>query len=156
MDDEIGTLIEPEPVQFTWEAPGWYVLGVMLFVVTVVITILIVRHYRRNRYRREAIAWLVNRQKDLMDQPPHMIVYDATMLMKRIVISRYGRRYAAARGGEWITFLNTCCRRDLFSPQDDAWITQCLYVGHTSVGDTDIQAYLNKTRTWIKSHRYAL
>lgn len=155
MNDNIGTLIEPQPVQFTWGAPGWYVLAGLLLVVIVAVIVMIVRHYRRNRYRSEALAWLVSREKE-MSQHPEVVVYDATMLMKRIVISRYGREHASVREREWIGLLNDTCKGQLFSDADSTWLTQSLYAGGTKIAAADVQAYLNKTRTWIKRHRYAL
>ncbi|MGC3946512.1 MAG: DUF4381 domain-containing protein [Chryseolinea sp.] len=156
MQDDIGTLIEPQPVQFSWGAPGWYVLAGLVLVFVLVIVAMIVRHYRKNKYRREALLWLASREREINKQHPDQIVYDATMLMKRIAISRYGREHAAIREGEWITFLNNACKSPLFSDTDSAWLTQALYASGSDIASTDVQNYLNKTKVWIKRHRYAL
>ncbi|MEJ1240242.1 DUF4381 domain-containing protein [Chryseolinea sp. T2] len=156
MNDDIGTLIEPQPVQFTWGAPGWYVLAASLLLAIAGIVLMIIRHYRKNRYRREAIDWLARRESEMTGQRPDLIVYDATMLVKRIVMTRYGREHSATRKDEWIAFLNEACKAQLFSTADGDWLTQTLYAGGQDIRKEDVTSYLDKTKTWIKRHRYAL
>ena len=156
MNDNIGTLIEPQPVPFTWGAPGWYVLAAWLLIIIVGIILMIIRHYKKNRYRREAIDWLVRREKEMTNQRPDLIVYDATMLVKRIVMTRYGREHTSTRNEEWITFLNEACKTQLFTASDSEWLTQTLYAPGSDLRTEDVASYLNKTKTWIKRHRYAL
>lgn len=155
MNDDIGTLIEPPPVEFTFGAPGWYVLGSLLLFSLFAITVLFVRHYRRNQYRRDALSWLAGREQHLQ-KTPDVLLYDATTLLKRIVMLRYGREFASIRGRDWIALLNSSCRSTLFADEDADWITHALYAPGGTIAGEEVQRYLNKTRTWIKRHRYAL
>jgi len=155
MNEDIGKLIEPAPVQFTWGAPGWYVLTGLLLLCLLAVVVLFVSYYRRNRYRREALSWLALREEQLMTAPS-AVVYDATLLLKRIVMTRYGREHASVRGSDWIELLNRTSGSSVFSREDAAFITDALYVSGAKISDLEAHAYLNKTRTWIKQHRYAL
>jgi hypothetical protein len=156
MNNDVGTLVEPAPVTFTWGAPGWYVLSVGLLLLLVLVAIIIYRHYMKNRYRRSALSWLEQREGALSAQPDQLI-YDATMLMKRVAITRYGRRGVAdLRDEEWIAFLNKVCKPALFSESDGAWLNKVLYIPGESLNENEVRSFITKTKKWIKDHRYAL
>jgi cytochrome b subunit of formate dehydrogenase len=156
MNDDIGTLIAPAPVQFSWNEPGWYVLGVLVLLVVVAVLFVIYRYWRRNKYRRDALSWLTERETSLMNTRPDLLVYDSTMLLKRIVMTRYGRKHATIRDSEWIAFLNSTCNAPLFAEQDARWLNKILYASGGGTTTAEVSAFLNKTKNWIKLHRHAL
>ncbi|HEX6226247.1 MAG TPA: DUF4381 domain-containing protein [Chryseolinea sp.] len=157
MNDDIGTLIEPDPVKFTWGAPGWYVLGIAVLILICAFLIMFYRHYQKNKYRRAALSWLESREGTLLTQAPEQIIYDAAMLMKRIAISRYGRNHTAAlRDDEWINFLNKVCKSQLFTAGDAEWLTRTLYQSGENLKESETKSFIIKTKRWIKDHRYAL
>jgi len=157
MNDDIGTLIEPDPIKFSWGAPGWYVLGIVLLLLIFVVMVMVYRHYQKNKYRRTALSWLESRESTMLAHQPSQVVYDAAMLMKRIAISRYGRSHVAAvREQEWITFLNKVCKSQLFSPGDAEWLNRTLYAAGDAVKESETKTFVDKTKKWIKNHRYAL
>src|SRR5688572_18979039 len=132
--NDIGKLIEPDPVKFTWGAPGWYILGIALLLLISVILILIYRHYQKNKYRRAALSWLESRERTMLARAPRQVIYDAAMLTKRIAIMRYGRNLVApVRDKEWVTFLNKVCKSQLFSDSDAEWLTRTLYATSDSL-----------------------
>jgi hypothetical protein len=155
MQDEVGTLIEPASVPFTWSAPGWYVVGALLVLVVAVGLLIIYHQYRKNKYRRTALARLSWLERDL-NSHPERLVYEATMLLKRMVMARYGRNQAAIRETDWITFLNQACKTTLFAESDAQWITHALYAQDPAIAPDDVAQFMVKTRIWIKRHRYAL
>jgi cytochrome b subunit of formate dehydrogenase len=157
MNDDIGTLIEPDPVKFTWGAPGWYVVGIVLLLLVCAVLIMFYRHYQKNKYRRAALSWLESRERTMLAQKPAEVIYDAAMLMKRIAISRYGRnQVAAVREQEWMIFLNKVSKSQLFSAGDAAWLSNILYTAAGSLKESETKSFIAKTKKWIKSHRYAL
>jgi len=155
MNDEAGTLIEPTPVTFHWGAPGWYVVGALFLLTLIAAVVIVYRHYQRNRYRRAALNWL-SAQESSFHANPTRLAYEATMLVKRIVMARYGRKKSSIVEEEWITFLNSACKVPPFSSDDGQWLTRTLYATNAEVPLTEVQQYVSKTRTWIKRHRYAL
>lgn len=156
MNDDIGTLIEPAPVQFSWHEPGWYVLGGLLVLTLIMLLLMIYRHWRKNRYRRDALSWLSAREASLINTQPDLLVYDSTMLLKRIVMTRYGRKHATIRDNDFIAFLNSACKTTLFAEQDALWLHKVLYASGAGTTPAEVSDFLNKTRKWIKLHRHAL
>ncbi len=156
MNNDIGTLVEPAPLTFTWGAPGWYVLAAGVLLLLILVAIIIYRHYQKNKYRRSALSWLEEREGILSAQPDQL-VYDATMLMKRVAITRYGRsEVAALRDKEWIAFLNKACESSLFTETDGAWLNKILYMPGETVKENEARGFIAKTKKWIRDHRYAL
>ena len=128
MDEQYGQLIERhKQVAFTFGAPGWYVLGVVLLLVIAVVVRLGLRSYRKNRYRRQALMEMKTYAGDAT------ALYRTNMLLKRIAMTRYGRAETAGiRGKEWIAFLNKSRGRELFGAADAVLLDQ-LYAGGTGV-----------------------
>ncbi|MGX5820368.1 DUF4381 domain-containing protein [Chitinophaga lutea] len=139
------SIIEPPPVRFSFDAPGWYAVGAALLVLLALAVVAYVRYRRRNRYRREALQWL--------DAGDHSL-YETDMLLKRVAMARYGReRVASLRGAEWTGFLNSCWNAADFTEEDARLIAEGLYAGRI-VGDE--AAFRAKARRWIIHHRHAL
>jgi hypothetical protein len=101
MDNEVGKLIEPAPVAFSFSAPGWYVVGGLFLLSVFLVMYLIVRRYISNQYRRKALIFLADIEHEHCSAGE--MVYETNMLIKRIAMSRYGRqRVSALRADEWI------------------------------------------------------
>jgi hypothetical protein len=58
MDEQYGQLIEPSPVSFTFGAPGWYVLAVLLLLTFLGFAWFLFRRYKKELYRRQAVKEL--------------------------------------------------------------------------------------------------
>jgi hypothetical protein len=157
MKDDIGTLIEPQPVDFTWGAPGWYVIGSIVILLILILIVLLYRHYQKNKYRASAVLWLEQREAQMLARHPIALIYDAAILMKRLAVTRYGRTgVAGIQDKAWLSFLNQTCKRQLFDDRDFDWLHNALYASQEDVQERDIRLFITKTKTWIKHHRYAL
>jgi len=146
MDEQFGQLIQPKPVAFSFGAPGWYVLGAFLLLLVAGVAWLVLRWWRKNGYRRQALREMKTYGGGVI------ALYRTNMLLKRIAMTRYGRPVTAAkRGKEWISFLNKSRGRELFGKEDVA-VLERLYSssGEFSAG------FMEKAREWIQKHRYAL
>jgi hypothetical protein len=53
--NSIGQLIEPDPIGYSFNTPGWYMVLVLLMLVAIIIGIVQYRKYKKNAYRREAV-----------------------------------------------------------------------------------------------------
>src|SRR5262245_9472296 len=110
MNNEAGQLIEPQPVSFSFDAPGWYLVGSLIIFFILIVSWFIYSQYRRNRYRYDALKWL--QEKENQHTSTSEIIYEAVFLLKRIAIMKYGRREVAAiTGQDWIVKLNSACRK---------------------------------------------
>ncbi len=85
----------PEPVAFSPETIGWYVLGVWLLVSLIIVVIDRVMTYRRNRYRREALAAITQIESEL---PATEQAAAVATILKRAALTAYGRQVADLHG----------------------------------------------------------
>jgi hypothetical protein len=157
MDTDFGTLIEPAPVPFTFGAPGWYVLAASVCILLCATVWVGVYLYKRNRYRKQALHWLAEREKTLhATNAFELLVYDASMLIKRIAMARYGRNNVAGIDGQaWINFLNKTGRGKQFTDMDAQLLQQTLYSTEKIISETEANAFVHKTKHWIATHKHA-
>ncbi|MGO4291988.1 DUF4381 domain-containing protein [Chitinophaga sp. RAB17] len=151
---QYGDLLEPAPVPFSFNTPGWYVVDVLLLITLLILMFSYIKYYQRNRYRREAIQWLDQRNRE-----PHLKqLYEADMLLKRVAMRVYGaEKVATLRDREWINFLNKCNRRTFsFSEDDSRMLFDAFYRNPQGVGETEAITFILKTRNWIRYHHHAL
>jgi hypothetical protein len=154
-DDPVGKLIEPAPVPFSFGAPGWYVLGGLGLLLLALCIYLLVKHYRSNLYRRRALAFLSDTESRFSTKEAFGdLVYETHMLIKRIAMSRYGRKKVSSlRGDEWISFINTTWHDKAFDNNDEELLTQTIYKPKVPVSAGQATAYTKKARRWIKKHK---
>jgi len=154
-DDPVGKLIEPAPVPFSFGAPGWYVVWGLALILLIFCIYLLVMHYKSNRYRRQALLFLANTEdKFSARQAFGELVYETHMLIKRIAMSRYGRRKVSGlRGDEWTSFINTTWREKSFNNDDDELLSQSIYKPLVPVSTEQATAFTKKARRWIKKHK---
>lgn len=154
--NEFGSIIEPPTVPFRFGAPGWYVLAALILLLLGSATILSVKYYQRNSYRRQALRWLQARETALLPNGAiAQLVYEINMVLKGIAMRRYGRRQVAALGGrQWITMLNKTMKRPLFDDRDEILLTQRIYQSPAGIPPDDAADFAIKSKTWIQRHRY--
>jgi len=155
MDEtQFGQLIEPAPVKFTYTTPGWYVLGALLLLLIIVVAWLLIRHYMRNRYRREAIKSLLQIENMYAAKNNYTdLVYETNMLAKRVAMSTYGRpSVAGLRGEEWINYMNSKWRKKSFNTNDALLLTNNLYT-FSPLPAEQASLFVSKTKDWIRKHR---
>lgn len=129
---------------FSFDAPGWYVTGLLLLVATGVLAFRLMRYYQRNRYRAAALRWLDENES----------LYDADLLLKRIAMRRYGRgKVAALRDMAWINFLNSCWKEKSFTAADARLLNDVLYAGTSAEGQA---GFIARAKRWVRYHRHAL
>src|SRR5262245_59163766 len=101
---DIGNLIEPSPVGFTFDAPGWYAVGILLVLIVAGLMIWTWIIHIRNRYRREALRYVMTLESEITDKS--LLVYEVNMLLKRIALRFMPRENVAPlRDEQWVDFL---------------------------------------------------
>ncbi len=150
----LGQLIEPAPIQFSFGAPGWYILGGILLIVLCVGVFLSWKHYRKNHYRRMALQWLQQEEQRLIAAKEEaQLVYTANMLIKRIAMQLYGREIASLRGKDWLDFIKQTDRSVCFN-DEDIELLDALYTSDGQINNDRAVSFVNKTKHWIKTHRH--
>jgi len=129
MDEQYGKLIEPPPVRFSFGAPGWYVLEALILIVILFIVWMLWRHHVKNKYRTSALQWLaVKEQRYASANKYNTLVYETTMLIKRIAMGKYGRsNVAGKRGTEWTSYINSTWKAKAFDENDEVLFSENIY-----------------------------
>ena len=141
---EVGTLIEPDPVIFSFGAPGWYVILVLSLITITWLSWIYFDRKRRNHYRKVAIG-KINDLTANQHEPP---TWEINKLLKRICINKYGRKNCAdLTGQEWLDFLNDKCKTPVF----DQEATQAYY-GIYDKSDRNSGPFLKASINWIRNH----
>lgn len=146
---DIGQLIEPAPVAFSFDAPGWTVIAVALVVILLTVVVFLWRNHIRNRYRRDALRHVQALERDVQDH--NTLVYEVNMILKRIALRFAARKEVASlRNQEWIEFLNGTSKPHLFS---DAVATNLFRVYSGNVTSQHARDFIVTAKQWIKGHK---
>jgi len=148
---DIGELIEPAPVSFSFDTPGWHVVGGLIVLLVLIITYLLWRRHVRNRYRRTALQHIQQLETKITDQ--QLLVYEVNMLLKRIALRFVDRdEVAHLRGAAWLEFLNTASRHKLFTND----MQKAIESVYTSGSDkTASDSFIISAKKWISVHAFS-
>ncbi|MEH0157116.1 DUF4381 domain-containing protein [Limibacter armeniacum] len=151
---QIGELIEPTPIGFSFGAPGWYVLLGLIFLIGSLVALRIWLQYKRNQYRRDALKHLkLMTTTYYVPTQSNQLAFETVMLLKRITAGLYGRRKVAAlRGTQWTELLNKTCKEVSFTPEDAAMLDEILYRPDTVSIQGWVPTFVQKSKIWIRKH----
>jgi hypothetical protein len=150
-ESPLQNIIEPDSIPFSFDAPGWYVLACILLVMTIALVIYQIIRYRKNKYRRDAYAWLSaienDNQLNLQEK-----VLKVNRLLKAIALQLFNRHEVASlEGDQWFEFLNQQLKKACFEPTTYQSVAEGLYRSQKlSPGVT--QAFINQSKYWINNH----
>lgn len=149
---DIGQLIEPTPVGFSFDAPGWYVLiaGAILLVITILLFQW--RKYVKNKFRRDALVFIQNLEDQIKN--PGELVNEVNILMKRMAIRFSPREKVAFIPDEsWRIFLNQSAKREVFTP---AAIEVLKEVYSGTIPADRVKDFVARSKKWIKIHHASI
>ena len=148
---ELGPLMEPDPVGFSFSTPGWYFLGGLLIVFLIYFSYLAYKKYKRNAYRRKALSRfteLANTKEQLTETDQLTALMT---LLKIVALQRYGREKVAAKSGEdWLSFLDSTGENTPFSSYASV-ISDAVYKELTPDREA-VRSISELTKRWIKTH----
>jgi hypothetical protein len=150
----IGTLIEPEPIGFSFSAPGWMMLMGFLILLVLMYAIFGYIKFKRNKYRRIAIGIIESLQTQ--ELPVDQLIFRITETLKRVAVTSYNRSEVAhLYGSQWMAYLEQRNESgSIFTPRTREIISNVLYQGkRASLNEEDIQNFQNESLSWIKNHR---
>lgn len=152
----LGDFVEvasPEAISWWPQTTGWWWLGAILLGYALYRGWRLLRHWYRNRYRREA----ADRLKILADdtETPGLVA-DVNRLLKITAIAAYSREQVARLSGEeWVSFLNRHCPAAPFSPAQGQLLSEATYTGQAVGADTG-QQLLEAVLAWVQQHESPL
>ena len=145
-------VVSPQDVSWLPQTPGWWLLGAGLLALALHRGWRGLRHWYRNRYRREALIRLQQLSAEHREQA---LVWEVNKLLKITAVVAYSRPTVASLYGEqWAEFLNRQCT----APPFTAELAQLLATGAyrtQSLTTNQSQALLDASLDWVREHRSA-
>ncbi|MFL0354295.1 DUF4381 domain-containing protein [Xanthomarina sp. GH4-25] len=148
---ELGNIMEPAPIPFSFDTTGWKVLFVVLVVLCVYLLYRLYLNFKHNQYRRDAVAEIVALNQDAK-LPELEFITKSVFILKRTALQSYPRESVASlQGNDWIAFLDKTKRDVNFSKykQDIANAVYCETFNNTNFNKEE---FFKMSLKWIKNH----
>lgn len=142
---DLGSLQEPDRLQFAFNTPAWQFLFFILFIVFVFMIIGMLIKYQKNQYRRDAIK-LVGKVEIGKLGIDHLFI-----ILKVIAQDLYGKQEVASlKGEEWLIFLDSKCKQSSF--QEHHQSIQAFVYAEEPFSDREKGELIDQTKKWVKHH----
>lgn len=156
--DNLHDIVEPAAISWWPPATGLWILLALLLVWMIAIGLRFWIRYRRNGYRREALALLKQITPELLhSQTRGSALAEVAVLLKRTALSAYPREEVAELSGEqWLAFLDRSSHTHDFSQGAAAIIGIISWQPQAGakLSDQELKEIINSVQHWINSHRW--
>ena len=145
--EAMGTILEPDPLPFTFETIGWKILAVLLVLIFLITLYNQIKLYKKNEYRRVAIKKLeVIESSKAQNQ-----INNLNIILKQVAITSFGREQAAELfGDDWLAFLDTKSKKSQFVKYS-VHFSDAIYK-NKEVDEITLKEIYKTTKNWIKTH----
>jgi len=149
---QLSPLMEPIPVEFSMDTIGWKILFALVLISLLYFVYKFYLHYKRDKYRREAVA-KIQEINQLSDYEMPSIITQIMFQLKKTAMLTFGKKEVASlEGSEWLQFLEKTAKGVRFADYKD--------VIHSSVYKSEISSEVNfdkndfvkNSMKWIKKH----
>ncbi len=148
---DLEPLCEPDALRFSFETPGWYLLGGLLSLLAVLLFFKWLKSYRKNAYRREALRNLRIIEDKSYNQKDVLCLNDVLVLLKWVAIKAFGRQQVAQlHGKDWLEFLESKGKNTPFTHYKQQ-IVNTLY-DTIAVDMKEKKSLMELSKKWIKTH----
>lgn len=148
---DLGPLMEPEPIQFSFNTPGWYIVGALLILLFLFIIYRRVKLYRRNAYRREALKEIKELNNSGSKTELSQELCTLMMILKLVALKAYGRqKVATLHGRSWLEFLESKSRNTSFK-QFEKVISGAIYQNKAPDAN-ELTKLKGLSKKWIQNH----
>lgn len=139
-------VVSPGAVSWLPQTTGWLWLGLALLGYCLYRGWLKLRHWYRNRYRREAEQRLADVRSDQVE------VSEINRLLKLTAMTAFSRqRVARLSGTAWTDFLNQQCATPPFSPPQQKLLAVAPYRNET-IDPLCAEQLITASMRWIREH----
>ena len=149
---EFVEVVPPEGISWLPQTAGWFWLAIALLGVIAYYASRAVKHWYKNRYRREAIS----RLRALM-QSAHSVdlVSDINRILKITALVAYSRETVAKLSGQtWTDFLNRQCDQPPFSAEQQLLLATAIYRS-ADIDQQSSQQLMAASMLWVSQHKAA-
>lgn len=149
--NELGEIIEADPVKFSFETPGWYFLAIIFIIVLLLIMLKLIRNYRSNAYRRQALKKLEQLDTHHAENSEEIHLTRVLTVLKWVAIQAYGRKKVATlHGKSWLKFLDSKIDANPFI-QYELLIKKSIYQCLPMKSD-EFKNFNTISKIWIRKH----
>ncbi|MBS7704357.1 DUF4381 domain-containing protein [Chelatococcus asaccharovorans] len=142
----LADIVVPPPLPWWPPAPGWWIIAAALLGAAVITAVAGLARWRRNAYRRAALAELA--AIGPVSTPASAAAVSA--ILKRVALVAYPRVEVASLTGEaWLAFLDRTSASDAFSQGAAADLARAPFGAPVRDGG----ALLGVARRWVTHHR---
>ena len=144
----------PESVGIWPLAPGWWLLIIVLSTTITLTIYYIVRRFKQNRYRHQALQLLS--QVNVSDVSDGQFAKDVITLLKRtyITVSKTTLNEHQLSYQHWYENLSQLSQSDFFTPEDYYTLSQSIYKPDRSeLSYEKRNEILDIAKKWVKTHR---
>lgn len=143
-------VVSPQAVSWLPQTAGWWWLAAALLVAGLYFGWKRLRHWYRNRYRREAMARMTQLQTA---QHGNGLTGEINKLLKLAAMAAYSREEVASLSGDdWVKFLNKCCGPEVFSAEQGRLLAEGVYRAEPPAA-ADGQLLIEASLRWLQNHR---
>lgn len=147
----IEEVLPPDAVSWWPQAPGWRYVGILLLILLGWYAWRRVRHWLRNRYRREALRALDGLEREHRQQASLLV--PLSRLLKATALQMAPREEVAALSGEaWPLWLNIQVKQPVFTDTSCRLLSVTQYQSSTSADPDEIAELFRNARTWLIRH----
>lgn len=147
----------PEPIAWTPQTIGWLLLAVALLLFVGWLAWRLVRRWRANAYRREALDRIGEIDGSLQDVAARSrALRELPELIKRVALAAYPRTDVARLSGEaWLGFLDGAIGTTQFTRGPGRALPGLAYdpAAAASMTEPEAKALLKLVRSWTRKHR---
>jgi len=146
---EFVEVVSPGAISWWPQTAGWWWVGAALFALLARYGWQRLRHWYRNRYRREAAARLQQLAATTADDS---WLFEINRLLKLTALAAFSREQVASLSGDaWVGFLNGQCETPPFSPQQGQLLALGAYTCQ-AVAAAHRQQMVDACLTWVREH----
>lgn len=150
-DQDLGPILEPDPVKFSFETPGWYLVGILILLTCCYLTLRLIKRYRQNAYRRQALKELTQISSSNSNNQLHLQLSELLVILKMVALKAYGRKNVATLYGKpWLLFLESKAKNTPFSKYE-AIISGTIYE-NAKPDIQELNELKNLSKKWIQTH----
>ena len=149
---DLGAIIEPSPVPFTFETIGWKIVFFLLALLCAFVAYKIYKNYKKKQYLRDAVAE-IQKLKQQTELSPVALINSVLFVLKDTAMQSFSRQEVAGLyGSEWISFLDSKDPTTHFKT-DESLILDAVYKHKlNNRASFNKDQFTNKSIHWIQHH----
>ena len=152
--DQLRDIHLPEAIGFWPPAPGWWLLALLTIIAVTLLSQRIIRHKRRQRYRKQALQQLT-RLQHYKQQPVEYLQKINTLIKQTAITAQsrlsHGESVSHLSGRRWLQYLDKSSNNNDFTEGLGKLLAEGPY--RSNIDDANLDGLEQITRQWIKQHR---